>query len=378
VTHFYERFRAEIARYADGVHRLGEPAPPDAVLGVADADLADFLRSWDGAELFGDAFVIRPHGALSREGERLWFGTTGTGDRLAIELDRGGRVVRLEDDSGELVVEGTSFARWLEATVVAEGVVYDREGEFQDDVFEGEAVTPAAAIKREKKALRIDPDAPGPMLRLARALERSGDPGGATRTLEALVARCPDLDWAWFDLGRLRREDGHADAVTAFARASECAAAAGSEHAAFFAVHAARTAAERGEDAARGRHAERALAIDPEIARGLRRAALARADEDDEPAEALELAELALALAPRDLEAAELRRRLSQAAARRGEAGGAERGPRPAAERATKPTRPPRPTKAPPPARRAGASPRPGPKRAPRPPSPSPSRRGRR
>lgn len=314
---FFERFREEIARYAPGVHHLGAPAAPAAVTGVPDAELADFLRSYNGAELFVDAYRIRPVDALEREGSVLWFGDTAAGDRLGIDLARGGAVVRLEEDTGEVVVEGSSFRRWLEGSVVADAVIWDREGEFQDELFEGEDLTPAAQAKREKKALRLDPDAAGPGWRLAKALERLGDEGGARKRLEAVVARWPDFAWAWFDLGRLRRAAGWLpEAEAAFASAATAAEAQGSEHAGFFHAHAARVAVERADEKGRARHAAAALSVDPEAARGLRRAAQQRADED-EADEALELAELATALAPRDLEAAELRRRLQAAVAKR-------------------------------------------------------------
>ena len=312
---FFERFREEVGAYAEGVHRLGDPAPAAALDGVPDAELRDFLASWDGAELFIDASQLRRADELEREGDMLWFGETALGDSLGIELARGGRVVKLEEDTGEALVEGTSFARWLEATVVADGVLYDREGEWLEDVFDDDRdeLAPAASMKREKKALKLDPEAPAPAWRLAKAQERSGDGAAARETLEALVARAADFAWAWFDLGRLRREDGDkAEAEAAFAAAAEAGAQQGSELAGWFAAHAARVAVERGDEAARARHAARALALDGEVARAQRRAAQARVDEG-ELDEARELLALAAALLPRDLEVAELTRRIAAA-----------------------------------------------------------------
>jgi hypothetical protein len=314
-SRFFERFREETARYAVGVHRLGEPAAKAALGGVPDAELASFLASWNGAELLGDALTVLGVAVLSREGDTLWFGATGLGDRLGIQLGRG-CVVRREADSDELIVEGTSFSRWLEATVVADAVIYDREGEFQEDVYDGEDLAPRAQARREKKALKVDPGAPGPSFRLARALARLGDEGGARRQLETLTAAWPDFAWAHFDLGQLRRNAGAPDAEAAFAAAAAAAARSGGEHAAFFAAHAARECAERADEAGRSRHAAYALELDADCARGLRRAAQARA-EDGEPEEALELRALAAALAPRDLETVELRRRLAAAGKQR-------------------------------------------------------------
>ena len=295
---FFERFRAELARYAEGVHNLGPPARADEVRGVPD-ELASFLRSWNGGELFVDAVSLRPADGLEREGELLVFGESAGGDRLA--LDAAGRVVRLEEDTGELLVEGSGFARWLEAYVVGEGVVYDREGEFREDVFDdsGEELLPEAAERRERKILKLDPGAPAPAWRLAKALARLGKPDKAARVLEELVARAPDFAWAWFDLGRLQRDAFRLEeAEAAFARA---AADDGYEHAAYFAAHAARTAAARGDEAARARHAARALALDPSLPNA-QRAAAELLLEEERTDEALEAAELARALRPGDLQ----------------------------------------------------------------------------
>jgi tetratricopeptide (TPR) repeat protein len=302
---FFERFRAEVARYADGVHRLGAPAPAAAVAGLPD-ELASFLRSWNGAELFVDAVELFPADGVVRDGDLAVFGRAGD-DRLA--LDGAGRVVRVEEDTGEALIEGTSFARWLEAYVVAEATLYDREGEFRDGVFDdsGEEIAPAVVEKRERRALKLDPGAPAPSWRLARALDRLGQGAKAARVLDELVARAPAFGWAWFDLGRLRRVAGDlAAAEQAFARAA--AADPGYEHAGYFAAHAARAAAARGDDGARAGHAARALTLDPELARRQRQAAEELVDEGRR-AEALEAAEVAAALTPRDVTVADLVRR---------------------------------------------------------------------
>lgn len=302
---FFERFRAETARYAEGVHRLGEPASPTEVEGIP-AGLASFLRSWNGAELFIDAITLHSAGELERDGDLWVFGRFATGDRLA--LDRAGRVLRLEEDTGEVLVEGTGFAAWLEGFVTAEGVLYDREGEFREDLFQddGEELHPEAVERRERRALKLDPDAPAPTWRLARALAQLGHADKAIGLLEALVARNPNFAWAWFDLGKLRRAgDDLAAAETAFAQA---ASDPSYEHAGYFAAHAARAAALRGDDAARARHAARALELDTGLARAQREAA-ERLLMEEQVAEALEAAELSAALAPRDLATIDLLRR---------------------------------------------------------------------
>jgi tetratricopeptide (TPR) repeat protein len=305
VAAFFERFRAEVARYAEGVHRLGEPASAQDVHGLPE-ELASFLRSWNGGDLFVDAFTLLPAAEVRPDGGLWVFGHTAAGDRLA--LDAAGQVVKLEEDTGEGLVEGTSFARWIEALVAAEATIYDREGEFVD-VFDetGQELRPEAAEKRERRFLKIDPGAPAPAWRLARAQEKLGAPDRAARTLEQVVARAPRFGWAWFDLGRLRRAAGNLEAAEhAFLAAAE--ADPGYEHAGFFAAHAARVAAARGADDARARAAARALALDPDLVRRQREAA-AQLLEDGDPEAARDAAEVAAALTPRDLAVMDLLRR---------------------------------------------------------------------
>jgi hypothetical protein len=122
---FFDRFREEVAGYAEGVHRLGDPAPGAALARVEDDELRDFLASWNGAMLFIDAYTIFAAEELQPDAESgtLWFGETSLGDRLGLAPPDGGRVVRLEEDTGERLVEASSFARWLDATIVADGVL---------------------------------------------------------------------------------------------------------------------------------------------------------------------------------------------------------------------------------------------------------------
>lgn len=304
---FFDRFREEIHKYAAGVHTLGEPASAADVEGLPQ-ELASFLRSWNGAELFIDAYSIRPSQRLEREGDLLVFGDAADGDRFALRPD--GAVVRLEADTGEVLIEGTSFARWLEGLVAAESVIYDREGEFRDGVFDdtGEELKPEAIVRRERKALRVDPDAPAPAWRLARALARLSKKAEAVRTLERVIALAPSFSWARFDLAKLLCAEGrHEEAEAAFAAAAE--ADPSSEFAGYFAAHAARVAAERGDEEARRRHAARALVLNPDIARQQREAARSQLAAGHRE-EARELLAIAAAVNPKDLEVIALRREL--------------------------------------------------------------------
>jgi tetratricopeptide (TPR) repeat protein len=293
------------------VHRLGAPASADAVRGLP-GELAAFLRSFDGAELFIDALTLFPAADVRREGDLLVFGQNANDDRLA--LDDEGRVLLLEEDTGEILAEGTGFARWLEGWIAAEGTLYDREGEFREGAYDEEDLSAAAAEKRERKALKADPEAVAPAWRLARALVRQKQPAKARRVLAELTGRAPGFAWGWFDLGKLAREEGDLEeAEAAFGRAAS--ADPEYEHAGYFWAHAARAAAARGDEKARAAHASRALEADPEIGRAQREAARTLAGEE-RSAEAREAAEVAAAVAPRDLEVLALLRQLSAPASR--------------------------------------------------------------
>jgi tetratricopeptide (TPR) repeat protein len=299
------RLSAALDQYADGVHRLGEPAA------ALDADLPAGLRAvyqrFDGADLFQDGLVLHPVARWQRDGGRARVGELG-GDALWVDLETG-VLWRVEEDTGEWLVEGTCLDRWLWGWVEAEGLLYDREGEFRGDVIDAEGeLTEATAIEHERRVLRRDRDAAAPRWRLARALARGGQVEAARRELEEVVSRHPRFGWAWYDLARLSESLGQ----LAGARDEALAAADADphyEHAGFFLGWAARLAALAGDEAARADLAARARRADPDLPRRQLEGACASAEAGDVAA-ARELVELVLALEPRDLAALDLRRRL--------------------------------------------------------------------
>jgi tetratricopeptide (TPR) repeat protein len=303
-----ERLRAALGRYADGVHRLGDPAP------ALDADLPPALvgvyRAFDGAELFHDALSLYPTAGWKRDGGRVQVGELG-GDALWVELATGA-LWRLEEDTGEWLSEGTRLDRWLWGWVEAEGVLYDREGEFRDGVIGPEGdLTEETAIEHERRVLRRDRGAASPRWRLARALARSGDVAAARRELETVVDEHPAFGWAWYDLARLSETLGE----LAGARDEAMAAAEADpsyEHAGFFLGWAARLAALAGDEPARGELAERARRADPSLTQRQLEGARANLESGDLTA-ARELVQLVLAIEPRDLAALDLKRRLDAA-----------------------------------------------------------------
>src|SRR4051794_18891671 len=104
---FFERFRQDVRRYADGVHELGDPTPP-ALLAKLPAGLRDLYRSWNGMRLFTESIVLEP-------AERLVAGVRlGDAFGAAIETDDGGRIYEL-DEAGDRVLAGSNVERWLNA-----------------------------------------------------------------------------------------------------------------------------------------------------------------------------------------------------------------------------------------------------------------------
>jgi Tfp pilus assembly protein PilF len=273
--------------------------------------LAAVYARFDGGEIFHETIVLLPAHRIASErapdGSPCFAVGEIAGDDLFV--DRRGRVLRREQDTGEWLAEGSRFDRWLLGVIEAEGMLYDEDGEFRDDVFDDEGDVAAELSERmHRQVLKRDPRAPAPRWRLARALMQMGDTDRARDELEQVVEEAPGFAWAWFDLAQISEELGeHETAADEFTTAAE--AVPGYEHAGFFWAHAARMAARAGDEPRRAACAARAVALDPHLARAQREGAEATLDEGDVDA-ARKLAELAAALAPRDLAVLDLLARL--------------------------------------------------------------------
>src|SRR5262249_41502695 len=127
---FWEKLRADVARYADGVHELG--APLKKIAPGLPAELAELYRSFDGLRLFTDSFVILPSSEIAA-GERF---RVGEALGAPLEMDARGRLYEM-DDAGDALQVGSSLSRWLDAIFQREKLIVDREGEYKE-VFAGE------------------------------------------------------------------------------------------------------------------------------------------------------------------------------------------------------------------------------------------------
>lgn len=305
-----ERIRAVLKHFAPGVHRLGEPA---FLLDTALPDaLATVYRCFDGAEIFHETIVLVPSSEVKCEtsdGEERWRIGEISGDDLFV--DSAGRVWRFETDTSEWLEDGSRLDRWLLGVVEAEAMLYEPDGEFVEDMFDENGDLLASASERMlRRVLKRDRAAPAPRWRLAQALLREDKLESAREQLEEVVQSRPGFAWAWFDLARISEKLGNLQGALDEARTA-AEAHPDYEYAGFFWAHAARLAAAMGDEAERAACAAQALARAPDFVGAQREGAAANL-EDDELEAALTLAELAAALAPRDLMVCDLLARIRQ------------------------------------------------------------------
>ena len=214
---FFDRFRSAIARLPAGLIRARPPAAPEdiaraeAKLGRAlPATYASFLRSFDGADLFHETVVIAGVGraaprlltalAQDRPGE-LVFAEALWGDRYALDADE--RVLRYDAGADERALAGSSFDRWLDATVAREQILFGPDGEYAPDVFDpsGQEVTPAIALRQAERALKIDPGAADVEHARGIALVRLGRQDAALAAFRAASELDAENPWPLFDSG---------------------------------------------------------------------------------------------------------------------------------------------------------------------------------
>ncbi len=185
---FYDRLRAALRRYAAGVHHEGAPAttaeldaralPPGA---------RDFYRSWNGLRLYHDACVIVPLAELVPDGPHLRLGEY---DGSALFLDDTGRV-RIEDETGDRIVAGSSLERWLDAVVAREKLLVGNDGEFTHVFADSAELSPEVRRKRSRAALKADPHSAFWQLEAVELALDDQDAEAAAKALAAAIEADP-------------------------------------------------------------------------------------------------------------------------------------------------------------------------------------------
>ncbi len=302
VSEVLDRVIDELERYDLGVNQLNDPAYLlDSELPTS---LGDLYQMFDGARLFNEELVLHRSTDILRRDEFLVVGEAAGAD-LLVAAD--GHVVSVEPDTGEQIVEGTAIDRWLGGFVDAAALIYERDGEFREDVFteEGE-LSKEVELQRQRCFLKRDPKAPGPRWRLARGLAELGSMVEARNHLEKVVALAPMFGWAWFDLAKI--SEGGSEFEGAYEEMEEAASAAkGADHEGYFLAHLARIASAANREAERAVAASAAVAADPDLLENL----LAGADAAlGASGDARPLFDLAAAIAPQNLRVIDLGRRL--------------------------------------------------------------------
>lgn len=212
---FWDKLRADIGRYAEGVHELGAPAkklPPELP-----PELKELYRLFDGLRLFTESFVIVPSSELAPQGGKLRLGEA-LGAPLLI--DAAGRLYEL-DDAGDALQVGSSLSRWLDAVFQREKLIVDREGEYKE-VFAGEGeLSDEIRKKRARAGLKADDAAAAWHLETAELAFENGREDEARSELGRAVELDAKAGAAWILLGGLfERARQLEEAADAYARAA--------------------------------------------------------------------------------------------------------------------------------------------------------------
>lgn len=272
------------------------------------APLIDLYARCDGARIFVDTLQILPSAEVNEDNGRWSFAML---EGESIAADRRGKIWRHDESVDDDVCDGTRLDRWLAGQLDALELVFDREGEYIDDVFDEDG--DLLAIVREKQLraqLKRDAAAPAPRWRLAHILLEQESLVEARNELEQVVADDPAFSWAWLDLARVSERIGEVSGAIDEARmAAEAAEGVQHPQAGYFWSHVARLATRAGNDLVRAQAATKASLLAPDLKRAQIAGVRERIEAED-PASAKGLLELLRAVWPRDLEVLELARKV--------------------------------------------------------------------
>jgi len=301
----------------DRVFALLDDAPP----GLHDVDeaaaelpsglpapLIELYARCDGIRIFVEAVEILPSREVTLEHGR-WKFAIAEGDAIAI--DHRGKIWRSDESIEDEVCDGTRLDRWLVGLLDSLSLVFDRDGEYADDVFDEDGeILPIIREKQLRARLKRDAAAPGPRWQLALVLLEQGAVEDARNELEQVVADDPAFIWAWLDLARVSERLGEMGGAIDEARmAAEAAEGVQHPQAGYFWSQVARLASRAGDDMVRAQAATKASLLAPDLKRAQIEGARERIESGDK-ASAKGLLDLLRAVWPRDLEVLELARKV--------------------------------------------------------------------
>ncbi len=254
-----DRVFAGLADAPAGLHDLAPTAHDREVARAASPEpLLELYAHCDGGRLFHESIELAAsHAVVVDAAGRSQFATL-EGEPVAV--DARGRIWRNDPSLDDVVCEGTRLDRWIAGVVDAVAMLYDNDGEFDDDLFDDDGeLLPAVAERQLRAQLKRDPKAPGPRWRLAHALLAGDQLEPGRQELEEVVHAEPQFCWAWLDLARLSERSGEiAGAVDEARAAAEAATAARHVQAGYFWAQVARLAGLAGDAASRDDAARRA------------------------------------------------------------------------------------------------------------------------
>jgi Tfp pilus assembly protein PilF len=301
-----DRIFAKLDDAPPGLHDVDPPTgelPPGLP-----APLIELYARCDGARIFVESLEIVASQAVTFDNGRWQFAAV-EGDAIAI--DHKGKIWRNEESIEDDVCDGTRIDRWLAGQLDAFDLVFDRDGEYADDVFDEDGdILPAIREQQLRAQLKRDAAAPAPRWRLAHVLIEQGAIEDARNELEQVVADDPVFAWAWLDLARVSERLGESGGAIDEARmAAEAAEGVQHPQAGYFWSQVARLASRAGDEMVRAEAATKASLLAPDLKRAQIEGARERIDAGD-TSSAKGLVDLLRAVWPRDLEVLELARRV--------------------------------------------------------------------